>query len=139
MDSWASERRETLPSGLMNRWMDEWRDRQVVRLPCPHLKPITNSFSSFSTCLAKRHLNDGQDGGNAYSKRYVYPNGVVFHATGSHNATSPTDVPSMHRQESRKSRQVVVPTSPMGNTSKTRVSGWLRLAPASFGMLEACE
>ncbi|KAL5965291.1 Phosphatase and actin regulator 4, partial [Taenia solium] len=68
---------------------------------------------------AKRHLNDSQDGGIAYCKRYVYPDGVVFHTSGSHNTTSPTGVPSMHRQDSRKSRHVVMPTSPMGSSSKT--------------------
>ncbi|VDK33291.1 unnamed protein product [Taenia asiatica] len=68
---------------------------------------------------AKRHLNDSQDGGNAYCKRYGYPDSLVPHTTGSHNTTSLTGVPSMHRQDSRKSRHVVMPTSPMDTSSKT--------------------
>lgn len=88
---------------------------QSSTLPSPANKPAYITSSS-----AKRHLNDGQDGGNAYCKRYVYPDGVVFHTTGSYNTTSPTSVSSPHRQESRKSRAVVVPTSPMSNSSKSR-------------------
>lgn len=74
--------------------------------------------------VAKRHLNDTQGGSGGTtvgSKRYVYPDGVVFHTSGgAFTPTSSVSAPTLLRQDSRKSRSKVNSDSSL-NAAKHRV------------------
>ncbi|VUZ53985.1 unnamed protein product, partial [Hymenolepis diminuta] len=78
----------------------------------------------------RRRLSDVQDtaselsntiNGSSTSKRYVYPDGVIFHTSGSYNSTSASNissnVSSLPRTDSRRSQPKIIPASP---TSKSR-------------------
>ncbi|KAM3182904.1 hypothetical protein ACTXT7_011407 [Hymenolepis weldensis] len=89
----------------------------------------------------KRRLSDVQDAasersntinGSSTSNRYVYPDGVVFHTSGSYNSTSasniPSNVSSLPRTDSRRSQPKIIPASP---TSKSRGFHQLGFVPDS--------
>ncbi|VDN99384.1 unnamed protein product [Rodentolepis nana] len=87
----------------------------------PVYSPASSMKSRFSDAQDDFSERSHTTNGSSTSKRYVFPDGIVFHTSGSYNSTSMINIPpstsSIHRTDARRSRPKIIPVS---STSKTR-------------------